>query len=65
MRDIGPQSWLEKAVGVCLSVLVGAAAIYIAVHLIMAVWTTLLVILGVGAVVAAAGYAVHVRRQGW
>ena len=64
--DNRPSSLLDKLVGLCLTVLVGATALYIAVHLIKAIWTVLLVILAVGAFI---GLAVLVLRgrsyNGW
>ena len=65
MPDSNPGSWLDKLVGVCLTILVGAAAIYVSVRLLQAVWTALLVILGVGLFVALAVALLHARRRGW
>lgn len=65
MSKADPRSWLDKAVGVCLSVLLGAAAVFIAVKLIEAVWTALLVILSIGTFIAAAVFVLRSRRQGW
>jgi hypothetical protein len=55
---------LDKLVGICLSVLVGATAIFIAVRLIEAVWAALLVIVGVGAFVAVAVVLLRTRSNG-
>lgn len=63
--DANPKSWLDRAVGACLSVLIGAAAVYIAVRLVEAVWTALLVIGGVLIVVAVAVAVLRYRRDGW
>jgi small basic protein len=60
-----PASWLDQLVGGCFSLLVGAAAVYIAVRLILAVWTALLVILGVGAFLAVAVVVLRQRNRGW
>jgi len=63
--NLSPQSWLDQLIGVCFSLLLGAAAIYLAVQLLEAVWQVLLVILGV---VGAAGIGIAVlraRNQGW
>lgn len=60
-----PRSWLDRAVGFCLSILVGAAAVFIAVRLIEAVWTALLVILGVAAFITVGVVVLRTRRQGW
>jgi small basic protein len=66
MASRDPTSLIDKLVGLCFSLLVGAAAIYIAVQLIEAVWTALLVMLGVGLFI---GLAVLVHRSrsrgGW
>jgi len=60
-----PSSWLDQLVGACFSLLVGAAALYLAVRLIEAVWVMLVIV-----VLAAAGMAgvvawLRSRRQGW
>jgi hypothetical protein len=60
-----PSSWLDQLVGVCVSLLVGAAAVFIAVKLILAVWTALLVILGVSAFLAVAVVVLRQRNRGW
>jgi hypothetical protein len=65
MGNSDPRSWLDKLVGVCLSVLVGAAAIYIAVRLVQAVWTALLVIIGVGLFVVLSVALLRARGRGW
>jgi hypothetical protein len=65
MSSSDPRSWLDKAVGVCLAALVGAAALYIAVRLIQAVAAVLLVVLGVGVFVALAVALLRARNGGW
>jgi hypothetical protein len=60
-----PGSMLDRLVGACLMILVGAVAISIAVHLIEAVWSALLVILSVGLFLAVAIVVVRSRNQGW
>lgn len=40
----GSRSWLDRAVGACFMVLVGAAALFWAVRLLEAIWQALLVI---------------------
>jgi hypothetical protein len=65
MSGTDPTPFIDKLVGVCLSLLVGAAAVYIAVQLIEAVWTALLVILGVGVFLAVAGMVLRSRNRGW
>jgi hypothetical protein len=65
MSPSDPRSWPDKLVGLCMTLLIGAAAVYIAVRLIEAVWTALLVILGVGAFLAVAITLLRTRNQGW
>ena len=65
MPNTDPRSWFDKAIGVCLGILVGAAALYIAVHLVLAVADALLVILGVGAFMALAVILLRNRRNDW
>lgn len=65
MSNSDPRTWLDKAVGVCLSVLVCALAIYVAVRLVEAVAVALLVILGVGGLVAGTAAWLRSRHRGW
>jgi hypothetical protein len=65
MSAADPRTWLDKVVSACLSLLVGAAAVFIAVQLVEAVWTALLVILGVGVFLAVAGMVLRSRNRGW
>ena len=65
MRPSDPRSWLDRVVGACLSVLVGAVAVYIAVRLIEAVWVVLVVIGIVAACIALAVTVLRSRRNGW
>lgn len=65
MANSDPRSWLDKAVGVCLGILVGAAAIYIAVRLVQAVWTALLVIIGIGLFIGLSVALLRTRGRGW
>jgi hypothetical protein len=65
MPNADPRSWFDKAIGICLGVLVGAVALYIAVHLVLAVADALLVILGVGTFIALAVMLLRYRRNGW
>jgi VIT1/CCC1 family predicted Fe2+/Mn2+ transporter len=60
-----PRSWLDRLLAVCFMVLAGAAAISIAVHLIEAVWTSLVVIVSVGVFLVLAFVAVRARSRGW
>ncbi|MDQ1744008.1 MAG: hypothetical protein QOE23_2347 [Pseudonocardiales bacterium] len=62
---MNPRSWLDQLVGGCVSVLFGAAALYLAVRLIQAVWVTALSLLGVIGLVAVAVLVVRSRRQNW
>jgi hypothetical protein len=65
MPNADPRSWFDKAISICLRILVGAAALYIAVHLVIAVADALLVILGVGTFIAIAVALLRYRRNGW
>lgn len=66
MSTSDPRSWFDRLIGVCLGLLVGAVAVYVAVRLIEAVWTVLLVILGAGALlVLAVGLLRRRDRGGW
>jgi hypothetical protein len=65
MSSSDRRSWLDKAVGVCLRVLVGATALFIAVRLLEAVWTVLLVIVGVGVFIAVGIAITRARNRGW
>ncbi len=60
-----PSSWFDQLVGVCFSLLVGAAAVYFAVKLIQAVWTALLVILAVTGFVVVSVAVLRARQRGW
>ena len=56
---------LDRLFGACLSLLIAAAAVYIAVHLIEAVWSALLVILVVGGIVAVSIAIMRGRSERW
>lgn len=58
-------SVIDRVVGVCFMFLVGAAALFIAVRLIEAVWTALLVIIGVGMFIGLSVVVLHSQRSGW
>lgn len=60
-----PSSWLDRLVGLCFSLLLGALAIFVAVNLIQAVWTALLVILAVAGFVMVALAVLRARQRGW
>lgn len=61
-----PRGMLDRLVGACLSLLVAGAAVFIAVRLVEAVWTVLLVILGVGMFMACGVVLLlRSRRGGW
>jgi uncharacterized membrane protein len=64
-RPVNPRSWLDQLVGGCFSVLLGAAALFLAVRLIQAVWVAALSILGVIGFIAVVGLLVRSRRQQW
>ena len=57
-----PRGLLDKLVGACLSLLIGAIALYAAVKLVAAIWSTLLVILG-GTLLVGVLVAVWRRRN--
>jgi heme/copper-type cytochrome/quinol oxidase subunit 2 len=57
-----PQRWLDRLVSACVSVFMGALALYGAVWLLSLVWTQLLVIIVV-VVVATVAIAVWRFRQ--
>jgi LPXTG-motif cell wall-anchored protein len=60
-----PMSLLDRLVAGCVSLLVAAIALYIAVHLIESIWPVLVAIgLGVAAV-AGLVLVLRRRRQGW
>ncbi|MDX2974384.1 hypothetical protein [Kribbella solani] len=60
-----PQRWLDRLVGTCVSLLMGALALYGAVWLLRQVWTVLLVIAAaIGVVVAALAWWRH-RQSRW
>lgn len=63
--DANPKTLLDRLVGACLALLVGAIALYAAVHLIEAIWSTLLVILGGALLVACLVAAWRARSRGW
>jgi small basic protein len=60
-----PTSSLNHLVGLCLSLLVAATAVYVAVRLIEAVWTALLIILGVGLFITVGVLVLRSRRNSW
>lgn len=60
-----PSSWLDRLLGACLTVLLGAVALFTAAHLIQAVWVTLLVILGVGTFISLSLLVLRSRRNNW
>jgi pheromone shutdown protein TraB len=60
-----PPRWLDRLLGACLTILVGAAAISIAVHLIEAVWTSLVIILTAGGFIGLVVVLVRNRSRGW
>jgi hypothetical protein len=56
MSSSDPRSWLDRFVGTAFGLLVASIAVFVAVHLIEAVWVVLVVIavavLAIGVVVA-------------
>ncbi|MDQ1736454.1 MAG: hypothetical protein QOH56_2705 [Pseudonocardiales bacterium] len=65
MSGSNPGSWPDKLVSLCVTLLIGAVAVFIAVKLIEAVWTALLVMLGVGTFLAVAALLLRNRNRGW
>ena len=65
MAGSDPRNWLDKAVGACLAILVGAVALFVAVKLIEAVAEALLIIVGVLMFVAAGFAILRARNRGW
>lgn len=62
MYGSNPRGWLDGLFGLCFSLLLAAIAVHVAVRLIEAVWPALLVILGIGTLLAT-GLAVLRRRD--
>jgi Na+/glutamate symporter len=60
MWSSGMHSWLDRWVGLCVSLFIASAAIYGAVWLIEAVWVPLVVIVGV-----AGAFVVVTTCLGW
>lgn len=58
-----PRSMHDRLVSVCFSLLLGAAALYVAVRLIEAIWSALLVIFGVSLFIVAAVVIVRARSD--
>lgn len=65
MSNYDPRSLVDRIVGVCLSLLVGAVAVYIAVRLLQAVWVVLLVIVCVGIFLSLAVTLLRRRQRRW
>jgi hypothetical protein len=65
MSSFDPRSWLQGLVGACVSVLIAAAAIYVAVRLIQAVAVVMLVILGVAGCIAVFVAWLLRHERGW
>jgi hypothetical protein len=60
-----PRSSRDAFIGGCLSLLLGALALYVAVRLIEAVWVALAVIASIVACVALVTMVVRRRSGGW
>lgn len=58
-------SLLDRLVGVCLTLLVGSAAVYVAVRLLAAVFVELLIIGGVLGVAGIVVMLIRARSRGW
>lgn len=65
MRSPAGTSWLDRAVGACCLILVGAVALYIAVSLIASILSPLLVIAGITICTAALLAYLRARNQSW
>jgi hypothetical protein len=65
MMSTGPRSLLDQLVGLCFGLLLAAIAVHVAVKLIEAVWPALLLILGVGLLLAAGVALLRQRDRGW
>lgn len=65
MRSSGPRSLLDDLFSLCFSLLLAATAVYVAVQLIAAVWPVLLLILGIGTLLAAGVALLRRRDRGW
>jgi hypothetical protein len=63
--DANPKSWIGKLVGACVGLLAGSIALYAAVRLLEAIWSTLLIILGGGLLLAVLVAALRARSRGW
>jgi hypothetical protein len=62
-RDTDPRSLFDRLISACFAVLLGALALYVAVRLVEAVWSQLLV--GAGVVSALAGGWLVWRWRAW
>lgn len=60
-----PPSVLDRLVGACISLLVAALAIYVAVRLLESVWPVLVGVGFVVVVIIGLVAAVRWRQQGW
>jgi Na+/glutamate symporter len=60
-----PRSWLDRWVGLCVSLFIASAAIYGAVWLIEAVWVPLLVIVCTVAVLVGTATVLWRWHRGW
>lgn len=60
-----PRSWLDRLLGLCLTLLVAVMALYAAVRLLQAILVPLLVIAGGVLVVSAVVCWWRSRRRGW
>ena len=65
MSSSDPRSWLDRAINAALGLLVVAAAVFVAVHLIMTVWVSLVVILGIAAMLGIAIGVLRARNRHW
>ena len=65
MSASDPKSWIDQLIGACISVMVGAIALYCAMQVIASVLPVLIAVIGSVAIVAALIAAFRWYRQRW
>lgn len=65
MYGSNPRGLMDGLVGLCFGLLLAAIAVHVAVGLIEAVWPVLMLILGVGLLLAAGVALLRRRDRGW
>jgi hypothetical protein len=61
--DPGPRSWLERAIGACMSVLLAVLALYCATQVLQSILPFLIVCVGVVAIIWAVWAVVQYRAN--